>query len=131
MFEGAAGAPADVGFFEALGDFVAAGVNGTDPEADSASGDIVFDIERVSFVVFAETDGRLGIKRSMRLKAGGRVAVGTNEEIAFVHRIRHAATGKIAAIGIELGLKVHVQVIERATNNRGRVVRIVLARKHE
>ena len=61
VFEGAAGAPAEVRFFKALGNFVAAAVNGTNPEADAAIGNVVFDIERMSFVVFAEADGRLRV----------------------------------------------------------------------
>jgi hypothetical protein len=84
LFEGAAGAPADVGFLEALRDFVAAAVNGTNPETDAASGDVVFYIERVSFVVLAEANGRLGVERNMRLKASGRIAVGADEEVAVV-----------------------------------------------
>ena len=123
MLEGAAGAPAGVSFFQALGDFVAAGADRADPKAYAAGRQIVFNIKRMGIVVFAEADGGLSVERFACLGA----ADVCDREVALLGSVGERATRQIAAIGAEFGMKVHAQMIERAMND-GR--RIVFLRKH-
>ena len=119
LLEGAAGAPAGGSFLEALGDFVAASGDGTDPEADFVRGYEVFDVKRVEVVVFAEADGDLGTEGFARVG----VAFFVDAVVALAGRIGRGAAGEIAAVGSQAGDEAHAQMVERAMDRGGLRVR--------